>query len=103
MTGQRVRSPTTKNCAPQATAVCGCGERQPTDVQWKVSARGSLLRVQGIPSARSTLHVFKVFYKTSDPVGLRNSHPKYLSTPVRIELATFGLRGWHATYKSRVD
>ncbi|GFS82201.1 hypothetical protein TNCV_2605241 [Trichonephila clavipes] len=49
--GQRVRSPTTKNCAPQATAVCGCGERQPTDVQWKVSARGSLLCDQGIPSA----------------------------------------------------
>ncbi|GFY37089.1 hypothetical protein TNIN_151821 [Trichonephila inaurata madagascariensis] len=49
--GQRGRSPSTKNCAPQATAVCGCGERQPTDVQWKVSARGSLLLDQGIPSA----------------------------------------------------
>ncbi|GFT46868.1 hypothetical protein TNCV_3989371 [Trichonephila clavipes] len=49
--GQRVRSPTTKNCAPQATAVCGCGERQPTDVQWKVSARGSLPCDQGNPSA----------------------------------------------------
>ncbi|GFR07437.1 hypothetical protein TNCT_290651 [Trichonephila clavata] len=51
MAGQRARSPTTKNCAPQATAVCGCGERQPTEVQWMVSARGSLLRDQGIPSA----------------------------------------------------
>ncbi|GFY48601.1 hypothetical protein TNIN_179741 [Trichonephila inaurata madagascariensis] len=50
--GQRGRSPTTKNCAPQATAVCGCGERQPTVVQWKVSVRGSLLHDQGIPSAR---------------------------------------------------
>ncbi|GFR07431.1 DUF1758 domain-containing protein [Trichonephila clavata] len=52
MAGQRARSPTTKNCAPQATAVCGCGERQPSEVQWMVSARGSLLRDQGIPSAR---------------------------------------------------
>ncbi|GFY78887.1 uncharacterized protein TNIN_86731 [Trichonephila inaurata madagascariensis] len=53
MAGQRVRIPATKNCAPQATAVCGCGERQPTEVQWKVSVRGSLLPDQGIPSARS--------------------------------------------------
>ncbi|GBO10166.1 hypothetical protein AVEN_55711-1 [Araneus ventricosus] len=44
--------PATKNCAPQATAICGCGERQPSEVQWKVSARGSLLLDQGIPSAR---------------------------------------------------
>ncbi|GBN84069.1 hypothetical protein AVEN_113893-1 [Araneus ventricosus] len=45
--------PATKNCAPQATAICGCGERQPSEVQWKVSVRGSLLRDQGIPSASS--------------------------------------------------
>ncbi|GFT48169.1 hypothetical protein NPIL_405131, partial [Nephila pilipes] len=45
--GPRTRSPATKNCAPQATAVCGCGERQPTEVQWKASAREILLLDQG--------------------------------------------------------
>ncbi|GBM79096.1 hypothetical protein AVEN_88248-1 [Araneus ventricosus] len=40
-----------KNCAHQATAICGCGERQPSEVQWRTSARGSLLLDQGIPSA----------------------------------------------------
>ncbi|GFY40734.1 hypothetical protein TNIN_292831 [Trichonephila inaurata madagascariensis] len=50
-TGQRERSPTTKNCAPQTTAICGSGERQPPRVQWMASARGSLLSDQGIPSA----------------------------------------------------
>ncbi|GFX96535.1 hypothetical protein TNCV_1442091 [Trichonephila clavipes] len=33
LTGQRGRSPTTKNCALQSTAVCGSGERQPPEVQ----------------------------------------------------------------------
>ncbi|GFY40735.1 hypothetical protein TNIN_292841 [Trichonephila inaurata madagascariensis] len=51
-TGQRERSPTTKNCAPQTTAICGSGERQPPRVQWMTSARGSLLSDQGIPSAK---------------------------------------------------
>ncbi|GFS95488.1 hypothetical protein NPIL_536331 [Nephila pilipes] len=45
--GRAYRSPATKNCAPQATAVCGCGERQPTEVQWKASAREILLLDQG--------------------------------------------------------
>ncbi|GBN54681.1 hypothetical protein AVEN_176667-1 [Araneus ventricosus] len=44
--------PATKNYAPQATAICGCDERQPSEMQWRVSARGSLLLDQGIPSAR---------------------------------------------------
>ncbi|GFV39322.1 hypothetical protein TNCV_1230241 [Trichonephila clavipes] len=52
--GQRERSPNTKNCAPQATAICGSGERQPPPVQWMASARGSLLCDQGIPSASPT-------------------------------------------------
>ncbi|GFV39344.1 hypothetical protein TNCV_1230461 [Trichonephila clavipes] len=51
-TGQCGRSPTTKNCALQATAVCGSGERQPPQEQWVTSARGSLLCDEGIPSAR---------------------------------------------------
>ncbi|GFX96537.1 hypothetical protein TNCV_1442111 [Trichonephila clavipes] len=33
LTGQRGRSPTTKNCALQSTAICGSGERQPPEVQ----------------------------------------------------------------------
>ncbi|GFS28144.1 hypothetical protein TNIN_95241 [Trichonephila inaurata madagascariensis] len=52
-TGQRKRNPTTKNCAPQTTAICGSGERQPPRVQWMAYARGSLLCDQGIPSARN--------------------------------------------------
>ncbi|GFQ81767.1 hypothetical protein TNCT_651241 [Trichonephila clavata] len=47
MQRRRERSPATKNCAPQATAVCGCGERQPTQVQWQASAREILLRDRG--------------------------------------------------------
>ncbi|GFV39342.1 hypothetical protein TNCV_1230441 [Trichonephila clavipes] len=51
-TGERERSPNTKNCAPQATAICGSGERQPPLVQWMASARRGLLCDQGIPNAR---------------------------------------------------
>ncbi|GFS40966.1 hypothetical protein TNIN_327301 [Trichonephila inaurata madagascariensis] len=52
-TGQRERSPTTKNYASQTTTICGSGEHQPPRVQWMASARGSLLCDQGIPSARA--------------------------------------------------
>ncbi|GFY44502.1 hypothetical protein TNIN_395691 [Trichonephila inaurata madagascariensis] len=51
-TGKRERSPTTKNCAPQTTAICGSVERQPPRGQWMASARRSLLCDQGIRSAR---------------------------------------------------
>ncbi|GFS29468.1 hypothetical protein NPIL_496801 [Nephila pilipes] len=47
MWGRAYRSPATKNYAPQATAVCGCGERQPAEVQWQASAREILLLDQG--------------------------------------------------------
>ncbi|GFS76561.1 hypothetical protein NPIL_684431, partial [Nephila pilipes] len=45
--GRAYRSPATKNCAPQATTVCRCGERQPAEVQWQASAREILLPDQG--------------------------------------------------------
>ncbi|GFQ96275.1 hypothetical protein TNCT_653051 [Trichonephila clavata] len=45
--GPRARSPATKNCAPQPTTICGSGEHQPTQVQWRAFAREILLRDQG--------------------------------------------------------
>ncbi|GFU38008.1 hypothetical protein NPIL_365131 [Nephila pilipes] len=91
----RTAVPTTKNYAPQPTAVCGSGECQPPDVQWTASNRESPLLDQGISDAKESFQSMIGLWRSwfaAVVEGYKKGERKQNAGPMNEEETKHGLR-----------